>query len=266
MSMQDFTDLQYAWFKKKFLEFAGIQLDSYKDSQMKRRISAFMDNKGAKNYVEFFKRLETDKKAAEDFKNFLTINVSSFFRDAQKWEELQTSLLPEILHAHKILKIWSAGCSIGCEPYTMAILCEELKRLIPFEYTIYATDLDEDALKQAKTGTYAEDMVREVPDDCLKNYFTKEDGKKFKVKDMLKKNIHFQTLDLLKGDFKANFHLIACRNVVIYFDDAAKQKLYKRFYDALLKNGILFTGGSEIIFQCETIGFKNISMSFYRKA
>lgn len=265
MQIQDYQDLQYAWFKKKFFALSGIQLDSYRDSQMKRRITAFMFNKGQKNFVEFFKQLEKDKKYAEDFKNFLTINVSSFFRDAAKWEELENMVLPEMLKTHKMLKIWSAGCSIGCEPYTAAMVCEELRRMIPFEYTIYATDLDEDALRQAKAGVYGEESLRHVPETVVKNYFTKEEGRKFKVKESLKKNIHFQGLDLHKGNFKANFHLIMCRNVVIYFDDDAKQKLYKGFCDALMRNGILFTGGSEIIFQCEAIGFKNISMSFYRK-
>ncbi len=261
----DQQDLQYAWFKRKFHEFSGIQLESYKDSQMRRRIAAFMTSKGAKNYVEFLKKLTADEKAAEDFRNFLTINVSSFFRDAAKWSELEAALLPDMLKTHKALKLWSAGCSIGCEPYTMAILCEELKRVLPFGYTIYATDIDDGALKKAKEGCYAADMVREVPERSLKAYFINEDDKKFKVKDTVKKNVHFQSLDLLEGDFKVNFHLIACRNVVIYFDESAKQKLYGRFCGALVKGGILFTGGSEIIFQCEQLGLKNISMSFYRK-
>lgn len=254
-------DLQYLWFKKNFYGLSGINLDDYKDTQMKRRINSFLQTKNMKNFVEFYKALKNDKKFLDDFKNFLTINVTYFFRDIDKWEEFKKNL-QLLLSKNKILKIWSAGCSIGCESYTIAILCEEYTDI---SYSVLATDIDTQALNQIETGIYNAETVKYVRDDILKKYFIKEINGNFKIKENIRENITVHVHDLHNTEFKNDFDIIVCRNVLIYFDDDAKVKLYKAFHNALKQNGILFIGGSEIIFQYEKIGFKNLSMCFYQK-
>jgi chemotaxis protein methyltransferase CheR len=259
-------DLLYSWFKKKFFELSGIDLNSYKDNQTKRRIYSYLQNKEIKNLVEFYKNLKIDKNLLEDFKNFLTINVSYFFRDIEKWKELKNKYLPEILNNNKNIKIWSAGASIGCEPYTVAILLEEYKKINNLNYSILATDIDVSALNKAKIGIYNTETLKYVEEDILKNYFIKEQNGDFKIVERIKKNIKFKIHDLNSDEFPENFFdIIICRNVVIYFDEEAKLKLYKRFHSVLKDGGILFIGASEIIFKNIELGFKNLSAGFYKK-
>lgn len=263
----ELPDLQYNWFKQSFHKLSGIDLNGYRDAQMKRRIKSFLISMGVGNFTELYKVLENDKKILENFKIYLTINVSYFFRDTEKWDEFRNKYLPLLLEKNKMLKIWSAGCSIGCEPYTLSILLEEYNKKCIFNYSILASDIDVQAVNLAKAGVYNAETLKYLKGSfVLQEYFAKEESGNFKINDKARKNITFQINNLLSGDLtKANFDFILCRNVVIYFDESAKAKLYKKFYNALNNKGILFTGGSEIIFNCETLGFKNLAMCFYQK-
>ena len=264
MADTTFENLQFSWFKKKFFDMTHVNLNAYKDSQMIRRINFYLQAKGMKNYAEFHKKLEKDNQLLEDFKNFLTINVSSFFRDSDKWDTLKKTILPELFERKNSCKAWSAGCSFGCELYTLAILLEEAKKEKSTRYSILASDIEKDVLEKAGSGVYVPEHTKDVPREILDEYFEKQ-GQFLKVKEFLKKHIKFQKHDLLSDPFDSAYDLILCRNVVIYFDEGAKAKLYRNFHQALRSGGALFLGASEVIFNCETIGFNSHSMSFYIK-
>ncbi|MBI5359247.1 MAG: protein-glutamate O-methyltransferase CheR [Planctomycetes bacterium] len=264
--MDENTDIQYSWFTKKFSALAGLDLAHYKCQQMKRRIKSYMQAKGASGFADFLKMLENNPVTVVDFKNFLTINVSYFFRDTDKWDEMSNNHVPALLSRKNTLAVWSAGCSIGCEPYTFAIMFEEMRKKHPLlKYSIFATDVDLEAVAAAKAGMYAGDALKSVRPELIRKYFTADPGGKHKINGSIANNIKFSLLDLHKGRFEGKYDIIACRNVVIYFEENIKYELYGKFHSALNPGGILFLGGSEIIFKSEELGFKNISMCFYQK-
>jgi len=196
----------------------------------------------------------------QKFLDRTTINVSEFFRNPEKFEELQKSILPELQQRFRRLKIWSAGCSIGTEVYTLAIIMEEMK----IDYDILASDLDDAALKTAQTGAYGKDHLKNVTAPLLAKYFDKE-GELFRVKDLLKKRLRFKKQNLLEDRFDSGFHLVLCRNVVIYFTEDAKDVLYRKFSKSLTDGGILFIGNTERVFKAEEMGLNSFSSFFYRK-
>lgn len=261
-------NLSVKWFKKKVLELTELDLESYKNMQMDRRIDFIMKKKGVKTHVEYYKILKTDKNALEEFKNFITINVSTLFRDPEKWKELGEKYLPYLIKNKKIkyLKIWSAGCSNGAEVYSTIITLKELfKKGYPTSYEIIATDIDKNILEEAKKGIFTKREMVNVEDKFLKNYFTEIDNGLFKVKNDIKTAIDFKNYDILNEPVGSDFDLILCRNVLIYFTEDAQNKIYKKLADSLRDSGILFAGGTEIIFHHKKIGLKNLSMCFYQK-
>lgn len=160
------------------------------------------------------------------------------------------------------LKIWSAACSNGCEPYTIAIILEELapgKR-----HQIDATDLDNTILQAAAMGTYGPDAVRNVPQDRLKKYFTLEKDK-YHIVGSIKAKVNFRQHNLLSDNYPRGYDLIACRNVTIYFTREAQDKVNARFAQSLNSGGYLFIGGSETIFNYAELGFDKVAPCFYRK-
>lgn len=262
--MASFSNItEYEQFVQAFYRQSGLDLNFYKENQMKRRINNFMTNHGHKdNYGSFLQALRTDSKLYDAFFKHLTINVSQFFRDTRLWDILREKILPELLRLKPSLKIWSAGCSSGQEAYTLAIIMAEY---FPWaKYSILGTDIDVNVLQQARNGVYEErDFVSTHP-ALVEKYFTLQ-GKKYLIKDSLKKNITFREQNLLTDPFEKGFDLIACRNVVIYFTDQAKDLLYKKFYDSLNPGGILFTGSTEHLFGKDSLGFKQIYSFFYQK-
>ena len=161
------------------------------------------------------------------------------------------------------IRIWSAGCSIGCEPYTMSMILNELDPR--GNHQIIATDVDVPILNRARTGIgYLPAEVRGVPPEILRKYFV-FDGSTYKVTDDIKRRITFKRHDLLSDPYPADLDLILCRNVVIYFNDEAKAVIYRGFAESLKPGGYLFIGGSEMIMRAADIGFRSASTSIYRR-
>jgi chemotaxis protein methyltransferase CheR len=161
------------------------------------------------------------------------------------------------------LKLWSAGCSIGTEAYTLAILMAEA--FPARKFTLLATDLDRGALQKARAGgPYTPEDVRNLSLTQRRKYLTP--AAPYFVTEKLKKAIVFEEQDLLADRFDGGFDLIVCRNVVIYFTAEAKEKLYAKFSAALRPGGVLFVGGTEIISGQAKYGFQNFGISFYQKA
>jgi len=253
----------YTQVKTSIKRILRIDLEHYKDEQMKRRLDSWLVRSHAANWKDYFQWIVTDATELDRFRNYLTINVTEFLRDPARWETLRREVLPPLLkNSAGGLKLWSAGCSVGAEAYTLAlVLAEEAPA---HKYSLLATDLDRGALLKARAGgPYSVDDVRSLTQAQRGRYLTPLAP--YFVSQVLKKSIRFEEHDLLLDRFESGFDLIVCRNVVIYFTAEAKEQLYAKFSAALRPGGVLFVGGTEIISGPAKFGLQNFGISFYRK-
>ena len=252
----------YITFIESIKKKTGIDLSFYKEAQMKRRLISLYEKKGFKNFNDFYEAIHMDKNLLEEFLDRITINVSEFYRNAQRWEVLDKKILPDLLSTNKKPKIWSAACSTGEEPYTLAmILTSHIPRR---DISILATDLDAGAINRAKVGLYPERALKEVPQKVVKDNFL-HDGTFYQVKDEIKNTVTFKQQNLLNDRYEMGFDLIVCRNVMIYFTEEAKDQIYTNFAKSLRTGGILFVGSTEQIFNPAKYGFESAETFFYRK-
>ena len=254
---------KYEEFKVDVLRLTKIDLNFYKEKQMRRRIDTLATKNGAKSYAEFVQMIKTDKEKFEQFVNFLTINVSEFYRNPDQWKLMDEQVIPKIIKEQKRpIKIWSAACSTGDEPYSLAMA---FSKHIPLsDIKIMATDIDKQVIEHAKVGLYAEKSIAAVPDDLKKKYFTKI-GNSYQISDDIKKCVTFKEHNLLKDKYTKDYDLILCRNVVIYFTDEAKEMIYKNFFNSLKTHGVLFIGSTEQISNYKDIGFNRMSSCYFEK-
>ncbi len=243
-------------------KITGVDLALYKEAQMKRRLTSLYEKKGYGDFREFALALEKNEALLQETLDRMTINVSEFYRNYKRWEVLEKTILP-LLKPAKTLKVWSAACSTGEEPYTLSMILSRQKGLS--DYQIIATDIDDKVLAKAKEGVYQERSLQEVPKEIKELYFT-QDGNRFAVKDEIKKNIRFQKHNLLADAYEKDFDIIVCRNVLIYFTEEAKEKIYHKFSGSLKNNGVLFVGSTEQIFNPEKYGFQSTDTFFYQKS
>jgi len=249
-------------FKQKFNAKSGINLNDYKPTQMQRRITNLMTRHGVSTYVGFFELIDRNPQLYKEFVDYLTINVTEFFRTPEKFIELENKVLPELLAKNPKLTIWSAGCSIGAEPYSLAMILNDLTPNT--RHRILATDLDVEMLAKAKKGIYTTNEFKNITSAREKKYFKQADGN-YIISDDIKARVEFQRHNLLLDKFETGFDLILCRNVVIYFTEEAKDALYRRFFASLKPGGVLFVGGTEAILNFRDIGFQSYLPFFYRK-
>ncbi len=256
--------LDYKAFKKIISDMIGIDLTNYKSQQMDRRINSLMSLWNVQTYEEYLEVLKTDQQKYKEFVKKLTINVSEFFRNPDRFQELQNSIFPEIIkNNQKTIKIWSAGCSNGSEPYTIAIIAKELG--IDGRINILATDIDDIIINKAKEAKYSDNEVRNILPDNLAKYFDNVEKGQYSLRNSIKRMVEFKHQNLLTDPFGADWDLIICRNVVIYFTEEAKSVLYRRFLNALRPGGFLMVGGTEPLLNYKSYGFENKSISFYRR-
>jgi len=241
----------------------GIDLALYKEAQMKRRLISLYEKKGFQSFKEYYEALIKDQTILEEFLDRMTINVSEFYRNAKRWEVLEKKILPQLLERNnKKIKIWSAACSTGEEPYTIAMI---MSKFLPLsQVQILATDIDDNVIKRAKFGAYADRSLNEVPEEMKKKYFVK-DGSMYLISDEIKRTVTFRKQNLLADSFGGPFDLIVCRNVLIYFTEEAKDQLYHKFSQALNKDGIFFVGSTEQIFNPAKYNLESEDTFFYKK-
>ncbi|NGM81483.1 protein-glutamate O-methyltransferase CheR [Paenibacillus sp. 7124] len=256
------ADPDYTGFIHNVNKSTGIDLSQYKEAQMKRRLTTLRTKNGYHSFSDFFAAMLKDKQLFYEFLDRMTINVSEFWRNPNRWEVLRDHILPELQGSGKRLKLWSAACSTGEEPYTLAMILSDKKILS--QSGILATDIDDGALSKAQNGLYLERSLKDVPKGVAARYFTPE-GHIFKVSEDLKKHIDFRKQNLLLDKFDTGFDLIICRNVMIYFTEEAKDKLYHKFSASLRPGGYLFVGSTEQIFTPSKYGFESTETFFYRK-
>jgi chemotaxis protein methyltransferase CheR len=260
----------YAQIKTSVRKILDINLDYYKDEQMRRRLDSWLVRSGAPDWAEYFHRIRSDERELGRFRDYLTINVSSFFRDIERWQALKDHILPDLLKSALHLRpgdgglrIWSAGCSIGAEPYTLAMILDDVSPTR--RHRILATDLDRGALNKSKAGgPYTADEIQNLSSAQCAAYL-QAGGPPFYIKPTLGKKIEFREHNLIEHPTETGFDLIVCRNVVIYFTTDTKDLLYRKFYQALRPGGILFVGATEIIPRPVEIGFRSNGISFYKR-
>ncbi|MCD7033364.1 protein-glutamate O-methyltransferase CheR [Metabacillus sp. GX 13764] len=251
----------YSLFVKNIKKKTGIDLSLYKEAQMKRRLASLLQKRGYDGFSSYQEALLKDGQLLAEFLDRMTINVSEFFRNKKRWDIFESEILPELLRGRSF-KAWSAACSTGEEPYTMAMI---LSSHFPAgSYKLLATDLDENAIARAKLGLYSERSLAEAPKEMINRHFIKKE-ELYEVKDSIKNQVLFRKQNLLSDAFEKDFDLIVCRNVLIYFTEQAKESLYKKFSDALKPGGILFVGSTEQIFHPEKYGLEPADTFFYRK-
>lgn len=237
-----------------------IKLDAYKSAQMTRRIETFINKLNVDTSRDFIDLCKRDSGIKEEFLDLITINVTEFFRNQEIFFRL-IDMFKNHLPKRDIYRIWSAACSNGSEPYSVAMILEEMEIE---NYTIFATDIDKKILAYAEDGVYKKDEIEQVPKDYLNSYFDKV-GDKFKIKDFIRDKIIFRKHDLILNQYPYGVDLILCRNVVIYFNKEEKMKIYNRFYECLNDYGIVFIGATENIYDYQQIGFSRLGTFFYQK-
>lgn len=257
--------MDYEQFKLPVYELTHIDLNCYKERQMKRRIDALIAKHNFNGYSEYVEALKNNKKIFEEFISYITINVSEFYRNPDQWKILEDSILPGLMKnsVNGKLKIWSAACSTGDEPYSLVML---LSKYMPLsDISVIATDIDKQVLEKANVGVYNAKSLANLPKDFIDMNFTKIGEKNYRISDRIKKCVEFRHHNLLQDEYISNCDLILCRNVVIYFTDEAKTEIYKKFNESLKPGGILFVGSTEQIINYRELNYSSVKSFFYQK-
>ena len=255
--------MDYEGFKVAVFKLTSIDLNAYKEQQMKRRIDTLISRHKISGYEDFVKSLKTDKDLFEEFVSYLTINVSEFYRNPEQWELMDKEFIPELIKKFgKNLKIWSAACSTGDEPYSLVMA---LSKHIPLSnIKIIATDIDKQILAQAKVGLYNEKSIAGVPDEFKKKYFTKI-GNSYQISDEIKARVEFKQSNLIKDPYPDKCDFIVCRNVLIYFTEEAKDEVFRKFCSSLKVGGLLFIGSTEQIMNHKDMGYERKNSFYYER-
>jgi chemotaxis protein methyltransferase CheR len=237
----------------------GIRLEPKKIFFLSKRVENRLDFTGISSPAEYIRYVRFSDGAGEEFQslvNLLTINETYFFRDFPQLQAFAEHCLADVVERKLAardytLRIWSAGCSTGEEPYTISIILREmLDDVSAWDIINLASDIDNTALKKARAGIYEPRSVRDVPEQYLSKYFKKNGGETFALSDKIRNSVRFEHLNLADKPAlreKRGFDFIFCRNVLIYFDDVSRKQLVDHFYIALNKGGYVFLGSSESV-------------------
>lgn len=252
--------------KKKIYDMRGLDTRQYKDSYIKRRLATRMRATGVESYGEYLGVLNRNAEEFNPLLNALTINVTEFFRNPETYEAIEDVLKELILEKEKkgrnLIRIWSAGCSSGEEPYSIAILLSEIlkDRLNDFNISIHATDVDNAILERAKAGEYKIETFKNIKKLYLTKYFTREEDS-YIVKNDVKRFIKFKRHDLISEKKLGLFDAVLCRNVVIYFSKDLQERLYMHFYNSLVAGGYFIMGKTETLLGEAQSKFKPVNKS-----
>jgi len=248
----------------------GINLAKKKDL-IESRLHSSLVSGGYKSFSDYFDFVFSDVRGAEIVKlvDKITTNHTYFFREPKHFEYLRSEILPWVLknEPSRDLRIWSAGCSSGEEPYTLAMIIDDFFKSVfeRWDTSILATDLSTKALETAKIGLYPKQALENIPPDWARKYFT-ADGDSVVISEAIRRQVIFRRFNLMENylPFRKKFHVILCRNVMIYFDKKTKDELVDRFYNITEPGGYLFIGHSESLVREDT-RYKYIMPAIYRK-
>jgi chemotaxis protein methyltransferase CheR len=253
----------YARLAHALRELLGIDLDQYRPAQMWRRVNSFATSRGLADADALVTACRRHPALLAELRDLLTINVSEFFRDPDSWRRLGRRIRKPLTDGRGF-RAWSAGCSIGYEPYSLAILASELAPAT--RARIVASDIDRTALDVARAGRY--DGARTgLLSPARRERFLRADGQDWVVRTELKAMIGFRQHDLFDGPIAVRaFDLVVCRNVVIYFTEAAKAAVHQSLADALRPGGLLFVGATEAILRPARFGLMAEEPGMYVRA
>lgn len=251
----------YEKLKRDINNRLGIDLNAYKEQQMRRRINQWLDRYDLTSYNGLIRKIDEDPEHRAKFVEYLTINTSNFFRDPSVFKVIEEQVLPAI-SKHNRPRIWSAGASIGAEIYSIAILMKE------YGFTsgqLFATDLDEVILRKAQEGVYLVNQITGMDKKYLDKYFLSQSDGTWAITESIKRQVSFKKHDLLKDPYERNFDLILCRNVFIYFTSETQARLIKNFVQSLKPNGYFIVGSAEQIMDPASFGLQRVSYCIYQK-
>jgi chemotaxis protein methyltransferase CheR len=250
------NDAEFEQYRTLIYNECGITFTPANRSILESRLKEQLREKKIDTVKAHYSAIILDKEKMKGFLDSITTNLTSFFRNQAQFNALEHHVIPELINKIKkgaignTIKIWSAGCSTGEEPYTIAMLLSEI--LPPFwKFDIMASDLSLKCLMTAKEGFYADSRIVGIPDNYLAKYFDKVDGG-YKVHHDIQSKIRFDYHNLNNESGLHGFDIIFCRNVIIYFDEAAQTAVINRFWDALAPKSFLFIGHSESLFGMDT--------------
>ncbi len=269
----DYTDADFERVCKMVYSNVGIRLTEAKRDLVYSRLARRLRQLQLTSFRAYLDYVDANF-AAEftDFTNAITTNLTSFFRERHHFDALRKTILPELMAARatsRRLRIWSAGCSTGEEPYSLAMtVAATVPPASGWDVKILATDLDTNVLQHARNGIYAEDRISQLPPDVTAQWFRHGSGAnagKVRVSPELQKTITFNQLNLMEPwPMRGPMDIIFCRNVVIYFDKPTQTKLFERYANLLSDDGYLFVGHSETLYRV-TERFELIGQTIYRK-
>lgn len=268
-------DQEFLMTQKDFDEIAalamthtGIVLGSHKINMVYARIARRLRVLGLTTFKSYLAYLNANFQAeSTEFINALTTNLTSFFRENHHFDYLRSEVFPKLKkQGNKRLRIWSSGCSIGQEAYSIAITLKQSSFPNDWDMKILATDLDSNVIEKGAQGIYPADSITSLPDSIKQSYFKhSHDGKTIRVKDALRDMVYFKRLNLLEDwPVKGPFDIIFCRNVVIYFNKETQRTLFDRYANLLPIGGYLFIGHSESLNGIST-RFESIGNTIYKK-
>lgn len=269
--MKELTDQEFTLFSTYIKKMSGINLKPEKKTLIVGRLNSRVFELKLEKFIDYYDYLlnDTTGKEVSILIDKITTNHTFFMREAEHFDYFFNTALPYIYENNKSrdLRVWCAASSSGEEPYTLAILLEEFYKTKNEKYNkkILATDLSTTILTKAIKGEYPKDDVEKLPKTWILNYFIKK-AMTYEVKDKIKEEVIYRRFNLLepKFPFKKKFHIIFCRNVMIYFDNKTKDELIGKFYDHLEYGGFLFIGHSETVNRNKS-KFKYIKPAIYRK-
>lgn len=251
----------YEKLKRDIQRILGIDLNAYKEQQMRRRINQWLERYSLQSYDQLIKKIETEFDHREKFTEYLTINTSNFFRDVSVFKAIEETVLPAISKQNRP-RIWSAGASIGAEIYSITMLMNELKFTPSL---LLATDLDLPIIQKAKEGVYLPNQIAGMDQKYLNKYFSQTSVNQWTIDESIKKQVTFKQHDLLKDAYERNFDLILCRNVFIYFTNDTQRRLIANFIESLKPSGYFIVGSAEQIMDPASYGLQRVSYCIYQK-
>ena len=269
-----FSDAEFDFIRNLVTDHAAIRLADNKRQMVYGRLVRRLRELRLGSFAEYIEVLKADNGGPEfvNLINSITTNLTSFFREKHHFEMLRTRIIPELLQKHaskRQIRAWSAGCSTGEEPYSIAMtLAECLPSGQSWDAKLLATDIDTKVLATAEKGVYGADRIKDLPDSVRRRGFLRGRGARsefVRVRPELQSMISFRQLNLM-GDWpmRGHFDFIFCRNVVIYFDKPTQQRLFERYAERLNEGGYLFLGHSETMHNLST-RFRLLGHTVYQK-
>lgn len=267
-----FTDEDFSCIRRIVMEKTGIALAEHKRELVYGRLAKRLRAIGLNSFSRYCVYVQEHEDELHELVNAITTNLTAFFRESYHFDYLRESVLPELMQSNaetRRIRIWSAGCSTGEEPYSIAMVVREM---IPasanWDVKILATDIDTNVLERAQLGVYPEKRARDISPPLCRRFIARGTGAnagRIRMRDELRSLITFRRLNLMDPwPMKGPFDVIFCRNVVIYFDKPTQRMLFDRYADILRPGGHLFVGHSETLFKVST-RFALVGRTTYRR-